>query len=162
MKIEFREGSTGSIDPWTLERMISLGKNSIVTDDMASWARINENQTIRVLPDAESRIKSGEDPEKVIMDSLEFWRPRMIWRKKVFSHLIEVGIGMIDPKSWWKSVSKGLSTLTTNGPNKRWIYVDDCPPICIDERDYLNFMRDLGAVDTEEEFNELIHIWSVK
>lgn len=159
MKTEFREGP-GSCDPWTLEENPGL----IVTSDIAYWVRINDLYSVKCLSDTESRIKGGEDPEKVIMDSLEFWRPKMIFRKKVLSRNIEIGVGSIDPKTWWTLMSRGEEIPEEKNKGKyRWIYIGEDPvPIRIDTEFYVGFLEDLKRVRTEEDLEFLITTWTWK
>lgn len=160
MKIEFKNGS-GSIDPWTLEKIISQGKNIIVTDDYVIWVRVEDKYSFRVLPNTKSRVDSGEDPKEVLMKSLEFWRPGMKKKIHKFGHTIEIGIGEIDPKTKWGYMASGESYLIACLPGRVWVYYDDCPPFEI--RDLQKFLEDLEVLpENEKELEELITLWTWK
>lgn len=161
MKIEFKNGS-GSIDPWSLEKSLSLGRNPVITDDCVTWVRVENKFIFRVLPDTEERISSGEDPEKVFMDAFETWRPGIKRKITKFGHTIEIGTGEIDPKTRWSYMASGRSHLTTNGrPGRGWVYYDSCPPFPID--DIKEFFEDIETLpDNEKELEELITIWTWK
>ena len=158
MKIEFKNGS-GNIDPWTLEMMIAQGRSPIVTDDFVTWVKVEDRYTFRALSDTESRIKSGEDPEKVLMDALEAWRPGIKRRYQKFGHTIEVGVGENDPKKKWEYMASGRSYLTTNGrPGRGWVYYDNCPPFPVD--DVWKFIEDIDILpNNEKELEDLIELW---
>ena len=158
MKLEFKNGS-GSIDPWSLEKLLSLGRSPIVTDDFVTWVRVDGGRTFKVLPDTEKRILGGEDPEKVLMDALETLRPGMKRKIMRFGHTIEIGTGEVDPKTRWEYMASGKSYLTTNGrPGRGWVYYDECPPFSVD--DIWRFIEDIEIIpDNEKELDELITLW---
>lgn len=160
MKIEFKNGS-GSIDPWTFEKLISQGKNIIVTDDFVTWAKVEDKYTFWVLPDTKSRIDSGEDPKKVLMDALETWRPGMKKSIHKFGHTIEIGIGEIDPKKKWDYMASGESYLIACLPGGVWVYYDKHPPFRI--RDLSRFLEDIESLpENEKELEEIIMLWTLK
>lgn len=160
MKIEFKEGSSGSIDPWTLEKLLALGRNPIVTDDFVTWAKVG-GRTFRVLPNTESRIDSGEDPEKVLMDALKVLRPGIKRVVQKFGVTIEIGVGDMDPRTAWSYMVSGKSYLTT-GTYHHWIYYGDEDPFQINAFDYPQFCNDIDGVKNKEELDIIIELWKSK
>lgn len=161
MNLEFKKGS-GSIDPWSFEKLLSLGRNPIVTDDFVTWVRVENNYTFRVLSDTESRISSGEDPVKVLMDALETWRPGIKKKYIIHGETIEIGFGDVDPKTKWGYMSLGISHLTTGMP-RVWVYYGDNQPFKLRENEYLKFIEDIQNIPAnKEELDEIITVWSWK
>lgn len=154
MKIEFKSGSS-NIDPW----MKSDYPRVIESSDIVTWVRVEDKYTFKVSSDTESRISSGEDPEKVLIDSLERLGYDLFKMRKIHGHIIEIGLGegKIDAKTKWKFLASGkdyhrdLSSL--------WIYYDDRPPFQV--KDYQRFLEDVMGTEDEEELNFIIELWKL-